>query len=88
MSADQPEIQMVEVPRHRVTLTMDDILRPLAQTQARLAVANADATANSEVSDQLSRFTALVNELREVAASLDQADPTLLQSKPGPPPEG
>jgi hypothetical protein len=63
---------------------MDDILAPLAQIQARLMVTDPAIVARSDVTDQLSRFTELVEALREVTRRLDETDPNILESKAGP----
>ena len=71
-----------------VTLTLDDILTPLTQTATHLATAGllSGAADHPEMAQHLQRFTELVSQLREVASQIDQIDPTLLASKPGPPP--
>ena len=83
----QPEVQMIEVDRHEVTLTMDDLLTPLSQTEARLNVAGIQSGSDPVVATQLARFTELINALQQSVAELNQRDPSLLASRPGPAPE-
>jgi hypothetical protein len=98
-TGDTPQITMVEVPRHDVTLQMEDILGPLAQTAAALATApqasiaaaaaQLQATAaepSAELLQYLQTFNDLVNQLRDVVSKINQIDPNVLASKPGAPP--
>jgi hypothetical protein len=92
MSADSTEeIVMVQVPRVAVTLTLEDILNPLIETSSQLMAAGQtqpefSAALRPEVTQHLQRFTELVTELRDVVQRINDADPSLLASKPGPPP--
>ena len=96
---DTPQITMIEVPRHDVTLQMEDIIEPLAQTAARFAAApqasiqaagaQLQATAaepSPELVQHLQTFNDLVSQLRDVVNKINQINPNLLASKPGPPP--
>lgn len=80
------EIQMVEVKRYDINLTLDDILTPLTQTAANLRQAGLGRALDPEVAEHLDRFNDLVNQLKEVVGHIDQLDSSLLVSKPGPPP--
>jgi hypothetical protein len=90
MSTDadkSPQITMVPVKRYDVTLTLDDILTPLTQTTTHLNTAGLIAEPeNPDTAQLLQRFTELVSELKEVVNQINQIDPSLLASKPGPPP--
>jgi ABC-type transporter Mla subunit MlaD len=84
--SDKPPVTMVPVKRYDVTLTLDDILTPLTQTAANLAQANIGSAQDPAVAEHLQKFTDLVNQLKEVASTINSLDPTLLASKAGPPP--
>ncbi len=85
---DTPQVTMVPVKRYDVTLTLDDILTPLTQTATHLGTAGmlGAATDHPEMAQHLQRFTDLVSQLKDVIGHIDQIDPSLLASKPGPPP--
>ncbi len=84
---DTPQITMVPVKRYDVTLTMDDILTPLSQTTTHLNVAGiVGGATDPEVAQLLERFNDLVAQLKDVVSQINQIDPSLLASKPGPPP--
>jgi hypothetical protein len=83
---EKPPVVMVPVKRYDVTLTLDDILTPLAQTAANLNEAKFASAADPTVAAHLQKFTDLVSQLKDVAGQIDSIDPTLLASKPGPPP--
>ena len=80
------EVTMVPVKRYDVTLTLDEILTPLGRTSGHLAQARMLESADQRIPDLLERFTQLVAELNDVVSQINQIDPTLLASKPGPPP--
>ena len=84
-TSDTPQVQMVEVKRHDITLSLADILAPLTQTVGNLQAAGM-VTAGSEVAQHLQRFNDLVTQLHEVVGHINSIDPNLLASKPGPPP--
>jgi hypothetical protein len=89
MSTDDatPQITMVPVKRYDVTLTLDDILTPLTETATHLNSAGLVRTAvDPDVAQHLQTFTDLVSQLKDVVAQINQIDPNLLASKPGPPP--
>jgi len=84
---DTPQVIMVPVKRYDITLTLDDILTPLTQTASNLALAAAPGAAlDPEVVQHLQTFTSLVNQLKDVVSQINQIDPSLLASRPGPPP--
>ena len=80
-----PQVQMVEVKRYDITLSLGDILAPLTQTVGNLQNAGM-VTADSEVAQHLQTFNDLVSQLHEVVGHINSIDPNLLASKPGPPP--
>jgi hypothetical protein len=84
-TGDSPQVQMVEVKRYDVTLTLDDIITPLTQTVSNLHAAGM-ASADSEVGQHLQAFNDLVTQLKDVVGHINAIDPNLLASKPGPPP--
>jgi hypothetical protein len=78
---------MVPVKRYDVTLTLDDILTPLTQTAGHLNTAGMVGQATDpQVAQLMQQFTDLVSQLKDVVAKINAIDPTLLASKPGPPP--
>jgi hypothetical protein len=84
---DTSHVTMVPVKRYDVTLTMDDILTPLAQTTTHLNTTGiVSAATDPEVTELLQRFNDLVSQLKDVVNQINQIDPSLLASKPGPPP--
>jgi hypothetical protein len=83
--APTPQVQMVEVKRYDITLSLGDILAPLTQTVGSLQAAGM-VTAGSEVAQHLQTFNDLVTQLHEVVGHINSIDPNLLASKPGPPP--
>jgi hypothetical protein len=84
---DTPQITMVPVKRYDVTLTLDDILTPLTQTSGHLTTAGIVGQATDpQVAQLMQQFTDLVTQLKAVVAQINAIDPTLLASKPGPPP--
>jgi hypothetical protein len=84
---DTPQVIMIPVKRYDVVLTLDDILTPLTQTAASLNQAGLiGAAVDPEVAEHLQRFTDLVTQLKDVVNQINQIDPSLLASKPGPPP--
>lgn len=80
-----PQVQMVEVKRYDITLSLGDILAPLTQTVGNLQAAGM-VTPDSEVAKHLQTFNDLVTQLHEVVGHINSIDPNLLASKPGPPP--
>lgn len=87
-SSSVPGAQVILVPvkRYDVTLTLNDILIPLTQTAANLSQARTGAVMDPHVAEHLQRFTDLVTQIKDVVAQIDQIDPSLLASRPGPPP--
>ena len=85
-TSDTPQVTMVQVKRYDITITLDDILTPLAQTAANLTQGRVGAALDPEVAQHLQTFTDLVTQLRDVVQKLNAIDPSLLASKPGPPP--
>jgi hypothetical protein len=83
--APTPQVQMVEVKRYDITLSLGDILAPLTQTVGNLQAAGM-VTAGSEAAQHLQTFNDLVTQLHEVVGHINSIDPNLLASKPGPPP--
>jgi hypothetical protein len=84
---DTLQVIMVPVKRYDITLTLDDILIPLTQTASNLAQAAAPRAAlDPEVAQHLQTFTNLVTQLKDVVSRINQIDPSLLASNPGPPP--
>ena len=84
---DTPQVIMVPVKRYDVTLSLDDILTPLAQTAANLNQAGLVASSNNpDVAQHLQNFTSLVTQLQDVVSKINQIDASLLASKAGPPP--
>ena len=84
---DTPQVTMVPVKRYDVVLSMDDILTPLSQTTTHLNNAGiVGAATDPEVAQLLQRFNDLVSQLKDVVNQINQIDPSLLASKPGPPP--
>jgi hypothetical protein len=83
---DKPPVTMVPVKRYDVVLSIDDILTPLTQTAANLTQANLGSATDPEMAQHLQQFTDLVTQLHQVATRINQLDPSLLASKPGPPP--
>jgi hypothetical protein len=82
-----PQITMVPVKRYDINLTLDDILTPLTQTASRLnTTGTVGAATDPAVAQHLQTFTDLVTQLKDVVARINQIDPTLLASKPGPTP--
>jgi hypothetical protein len=79
--APTPQVQMVEVKRYDVTLSLADILAPLTQTVGNLQAAGM-VTAGSEVAQHLQTFNDLVTQLHEVVGHINSIDPTLLASSP------
>lgn len=94
MATNEPHRITVPVRRYDVNLSLDDILVPLTRTSAALTQAAHQpasvfaAAAQPEAAQLLQRFTQLVSELREVVDRINQIDPNLLASKPGPRPGG
>jgi len=85
-TSDTPQVTMVQVKRYDINITLDDILTPLTQTAANLTQARVGAALDPEVAQHLQTFTELVTQLRDVVQKLNAIDPSLLASKPGPPP--
>jgi len=86
MSTDNtPDVIMVEVKKYDVNLSMDDLITPLTQTVGNLHAAGM-VTSDSEVAQHLQTFNDLVSQLKDVVGNINSIDPTLLASKPGPPP--
>ena len=85
-TSDTPQVTMVQVKRYDITITLDDILTPLTQTAANLTQGRVGAALDPEVAQHLQTFTDLVTQLRDVVQKLNAIDPSLLASKPGPPP--
>lgn len=81
-----PEITMVPVAKHEVTLTLEDLLDPLTRTADNLSRARVGRVEEPEVAAQLQEFTSLVSQLKEVGVRLNGMDPQLLASKADPPP--
>ena len=94
MATNEPQRITVPVKRYDINLSLDDILTPLTRTSAALTLAAHQrlpgfaAAAQPETAQLLHRFTQLVAELREVVDRINQIDPSLLASKPGPRPGG
>lgn len=78
------DVVWVDVPRHDVALTLEDLLVPLTRTSARMAAADAPYAVDPQVLPQLARLSELAAQLREVAAQVDGVQPELLA--PGAPP--
>ncbi|HLZ31536.1 MAG TPA: hypothetical protein VKV73_29810 [Chloroflexota bacterium] len=86
-TSDSPQVQMVQVKRYDITLTLDDILTPLTQTSTHLNTAGlVGAATDPQVGELMQKFTDLVTQLKDVVAQINAIDPSLLASKPGPPP--
>ena len=84
-----PRVIMVPVRRHDVTLTLDALLTPLTRTADQLIAAARTnqalaAARDPEVAQHLRRFTELVTELNDLVRRINEIDPALLTSKPGP----
>jgi len=88
MATDESQVNMVPVKRYDVAITLEQILTPLSRTAGHLEQARMLESADHRVSDLLEKFTRLVAELNDVVSQINQIDPTLLASKPGPPPGG
>jgi len=89
MATDTPrDVTMVPVKRYDISLSMDEILTPLAKTAGHLSRARMMPAENEEAARLMQRFTELVNELKSVTEQINRIDPSLLASKPGPPPGG
>lgn len=84
------DIVWVDVSRHDVALTMEDLLVPLTQTSARLSAASTPYAVDPQVLPQLAQLSQLAEQLRAVAAQVSGVQPELLApgAPPGPPPEG
>jgi len=78
------DVVWVDVPRHDVALTMEDLLAPLSQTSARMSAADAPHAVDPQVLPQLAQLSKLAAQLREVAAQVTVVQPELLA--PGTPP--
>lgn len=77
----------VDVPRHDVALTLEDILTPLTRTSDRLAAGDPARGLDPQVVPQLARFSELAAQLREVAQQISLVQPEVLAPGPGPQPE-
>ena len=92
MTTDNPEnVVMVLVKRYDVTVTLEQILEPLARTASQLTQAGQTqpefkTALDPEIAPHLQAFTDLVGQLKDVVGRINAADPNLLASKPGPPP--
>ena len=90
-TGELPDVVMIPVKRYDVSLTLEDILVPLTQTANHLTQAGQTqpelrAALDPAVAPLLQRFTDLVTQLKEVVEQINQTDPNMLASKPGPPP--
>jgi hypothetical protein len=84
-TGDSPYVQMVEVKRYDISLTLEDILNPLIQTASRVTQAAPGAALDPEVAQHLQRFTELVTQLKDVVTQINSINPSLLASTPTPP---
>lgn len=86
MPDNDPQVAWVDVPRRDVTLTLDDLLKPLISAHARYTGDNPPHPLDPAVEPEVAKLSELAGTLRDVVQRIDQLQPEILRRPADPPP--